>query len=552
MKPIMFFYPPFEGKNYLKKRAPFPIGPLYLAAYLENQGIRAFVKDFSYPPKRGQTARPRELKTGQAGYFRWGYSDKRIRRYLERNLPEVNQIVGVSSLMSSNYSGGYNLIKIIKEVDPTRTVVLGGPHATAFPGHVFKNSQADYVCIGEGEQEFYSFLTDRPQEAIIGRTKYEKFKNVLELTRTCFFEPMDALPFPRRELLLDDRKTDEIYVTFSRACPHKCSFCGSHLIQGRKWRPKSPEKIISEIQHYAENWGVKKFVIEDDNPCPKGAGIIHFKKVLKMIIGLPKKYKFTVSHGIPVYATADKELCKMLWIAGFRKMSFPLESTNPEVLKDMNKENTPKYWRIGQKNWIWEKHKPAQIILGYPFVETIESMLQTMIDIAELKGLVWASHFRLNQGTELFQRCLKAGYISKDYDPINTQAFFIETERFNKTDLQELMQIGRGINFGVERADVNLFKEIIKTNDFYDFNPNPTPGSVVARGAFRFTRSQNIAAGLMLMATGNFKNGRPMVGFSADKTTLVYKGQKASRVYTTLYKLLHGQSPKAWATEETK
>ncbi|KYK24172.1 hypothetical protein AYK24_06590 [Thermoplasmatales archaeon SG8-52-4] len=534
MKPVLILYPPFEGKNYLVKRSPFPIGPLYIAAYLEKHGIESRVLDLSYPPKKRKTNRPTQLKTGQSNYFRFGWTDLQIRKWLRMNHRTYNKIIGVSSLMSSNWTGAYRLIELIKHFIPRSIVVLGGPHATAFPEHVAKYSQADYVCIGEGEEPFLQFLKGERHEAIIKPTEGSK-------SRASFIEDMDSLPFPNRALLLDNRETRELYVTFSRGCPHKCSFCGSFLIQGRVWRNKSVHRVQKEIEHYYKQWKVHKFVIEDDNPCPGKKGIEHLKAICKFIIDKMPKIRLYVSHGIPVYATADKELCELMWKAGFRQMTFPIESTNPEVLKDMKKENTPKYWNIGIKHWP-EKNPPAQIILGYPFKETIHSMLQTMFDIAKVKGRIWASHFRLNKGTPLFERCLEAGYITDDYDPINTQAFFLETERFNINDLKELMQISRGINFATERG-FDPITEIPECKDFYDFKVPDSIGDIVTKGQFKFRRGQNICASILL-ARQTKKPGRPFTTFNEESNAIIYKGQKQSRVYDALIEILTGKKQK--------
>lgn len=535
MKPILILYPPFEGKNYLKKRAPFPIGPLYLAAYLKQKKLKAYVKDFSYPPIKHKTTRPAQLKTGQSNYFRWGSSNVGIIKWLKNNLNKYHHVVGVSSLMSSNWTGAYKLIELIKTVDNNRVVIIGGPHATAFPNHVSRHSKADWICLGEGEDLFYNFLYGFSPDGIINAKEYKPNTP----TRTKFLDDLNQLDFPTRDLLLDDRKTPELYVTFSRACPHHCSFCGSYLIQGRVWRNKTPARILEEINFYNIEWGVKHFVIEDDNPCPGKKGIEHLKSVCKLIIEQDLKLKFSVSHGLPVYATADRELCQLLYDAGFRHMTFPVESTNKDVLKHMKKETQS--WKKSVKNWKYEKNKPVQIILGYPFKETIESMLQTMIDIANEKCLIWASHFRLNQGTELYDQCLNAGYIGKSYDPINTQAFFIETERFNKQDLQELMQISRASNYATE-SGFNIFDhETINRTDFKWLDLHPiNNGDVVARGKFRFHKGQNVVASVRICINGtDYSRGRPMVAFGKDGESLVFRGMKKSRVYPILNKMVN-------------
>jgi hypothetical protein len=335
-------------------------------------------------------------------------------------------------------------------------------------------------------------------------------------------------------------------ITFSRGCPHNCSFCGSKVIQGRKWRVKSITRAVDEIKFYVKNWGVKSFAVEDDNLCPMGRGMEWIKELCQQIIRMYEhkiipKLKFHVPHGIPVYATANKELCSLLWEAGFRNMVFPLESTNPDVLYDMKKEFTPKFYFEATKNWSkYETPFPTEIIIGYPFVETIQSMLQTMIDIAGNGGLVWASHFRLNKGTDLYPRCIESGYAKDSFDPINTQAFAIETERFSITDLEELRQIGRGINFGIER-EINVFssklKNIVAKDYEFVITKLPKIGDVVATGKFKFKRSQNVFTNLLLLRLG--VNGKSLLSFNEDQDKIIFKGVKNSKVYSTLSKMLN-------------
>lgn len=531
-KPILLIYPPFEGKGYLKSRAPFPIGPLYIAAYLESKKISAKVVDMSYPPNKSKTTRPKQLKTGQPNYFRFGWTNKEIIDWLEKNLNKYSTTIGVSSLMSSNWTGAYEIVNLIKNIERRKRVVMGGPHATAFPEHVFKYTKTDYICMGEGEKIFYQFLMgNKEQSGMVSRFRRNYLSSYADKS---FINNLDALPFPRRNLLEDDRQINEIYVTFSRGCPHKCSFCGSHLIQGRKWRHKSIDYILKEIEFYIKHWGIKHFVIEDDNPCPGKKGEKHLQELCKRIIKKNIKVKFSVSHGIPVYTTARKENCKLLWNAGFRKMVFPLESTDKAVLHHMNKEFTPNNWRKAIKSWKYEKNHPTEIIIGYPFVDTIETMLRTMLEIAERKCLIWASHFRLNKGTKLFQQCIDAGYISKNYDPINTQSLYIETERFKIQDLKELMQISRGLNFIIESGS-RLFID----DPFTDFEKNPRNGKIIAKDIFKFRRSQNIAASIILTKEMDIV-GRPFVSY--DKSgRLIYKGNKKSRVYDILRYILTGK-----------
>ena len=524
MKPILLIYPPYEGRFFLKSRAPFPTGLVYIASYLRKKGIGAEIIDFSYPSVKVHATKPVVLGNVPGGYWRYGCSDSNIMVVLKDLLPDFHNVIGISSLMSSNYIGAYNVIRMIKQMDPTKKVVIGGPHATVFPSHVLKYSLADFVCVGEGEESFYQFLK--------GNHKFD--------TDISFIKDMDSLPFPDPSLIRN-RDVDsykEMVVTFSRGCPHRCSFCGSYLIQGRLWRHKSVDTVIEELSNYSKNYGIKRFLVEDDNLCPGKKGIKWLKTVcLRIIKDLPG-LKFSVPHGIPVYATADKELCDLLYSAGFRNMVFPLESSDPEVLKDMNKEFTPGNWRTAIKNWSqYESKFPTEIIIGYPFVETIQTMLKTMIDVADMGGTIWASHFRLNKRTPLFDRCVEVGYISDSFDPILTQEFSISTERFSIRDCKDLIKLARGINYGTE-IGINPFRDYsYRRNSSFivDIPDKLDAGDVVARGSFGYRKGQDTLVALLIALKHNM-GSMPLVSFKG-KDKIVYKGVTASRVYKELAKM---------------
>lgn len=533
-KPILLLYPPYEGKNYLSSRTPFALGLLSIATYLEERGIKAKVVDTAYPPNRVKINKPLELQTGQFNYFRFGWTNKEIKDWLDYNKSEFYKIVGISSLMSSNWTGAYNLAKIVKECWSNSIIVMGGPHVTSFPEHMFEKSFTDYICIGEGEDSFYKFLNEEHQEAIIHRDEYKG--GTIQRNKNTFIKDVDQLPLLNRSLLTDERESKEMYIIFGRGCPHKCSFCCNFLLQGRIWRHKSIKRCMEEILYYNKNWGVQSFVVEDDNLCPNKNGINFLKDLCRSIIEQDLKLKFRVSHGIPTYATADEELCDLLWKARFRKMVFPLESTDKEVLNDMNKEFTIDYYETAINNWKkYERECPTEIIIGYPFVQTIESMLKTMFYIADHECLIWASHFRLNKGIQLFERCLEAGYINKDYDPINQQSPYISTERFNTEDIHEVARVSRGLNY-ITEAGCKVFSQ----NPFNEFNYYPEEkGDVIGLGNFKFKRSQDIAASILLASTGNFR-GKPIVRIK-DNSKLVYYRCEQNKVFGKMIYILTGK-----------
>lgn len=112
-----------------------PLGLLYLAGYLEQQGrhqvsiIDSQVEKLSYP---GLETRIRSLQ------------------------PEV---VGLTT-MTMTLLDVVKTVELIKGFDQNIRVVLGGPHVHLFPEETLGLGNIDYLVLGEGEEAF-SQLLDR-------------------------------------------------------------------------------------------------------------------------------------------------------------------------------------------------------------------------------------------------------------------------------------------------------------------------------------------------------------------------------------------------------
>lgn len=527
---IVLIQPPFEGKTFMVSRPPFPYGLLHLGTILSNAGHDVTIYNLSLPPTKRIIPRPERMNIRETRYYRFGWSDRSISHRAIMEWQGVD-LFGVTSLMSSCYNGAYRVIEILKKHCPRTPVVIGGPHVTINPQHVEKYCEADYLAYGECDFEFLKWIETGESDHIVRRQIIPYGPAVVE--------DLNKLPILYPGILHNAKKYDftEIYMQWTRGCPHNCSFCSNKQISAQHWRAKKPEVVLDEMAEWMGFYGTKTFILEDDNLAPPGKGIRWLKEVCKAIIDSNMKPKLRVSHGIPVYATADKELVELMHEAGFRKFALPLESSNKAVLKDMRKANTVDNWRKSVHNIkaIGEKHPPTEIIIGYPFVETIETMLQTIMDIAAEGAIAWGSHFRLNHGMGLWKRCIKAGYIRKGWDPINAQnTATMETERFNTQDLREIMAISRAANWGVENG-INVFKDDPMSAP-KDFKWGILINGVLAEGKFKYKREQNVFAGIMFMRKVQ-QNKRPVVVYK-DGKQLVLRKWADSRVYSTLAKML--------------
>ena len=55
-------------------------------------------------------------------------------------------------------------------------------------------------------------------------------------------------------------------ILTSRGCPYPCKFCVVPETNNRKWRYKSPKKVVDELEFYNKNLNISEFHLEDLNP----------------------------------------------------------------------------------------------------------------------------------------------------------------------------------------------------------------------------------------------------------------------------------------------
>jgi len=180
-------------------------------------------------------------------------------------------VVGIS-VDTSRCPVAFEIARAAKEHGPT--VVVGGPHVSFMAEEALATGVIDYVVRNEGEYSFLSlveFLTkSRPFEQVRG-VSYLADGRVIRTPDAPFIHDLDSLPFPARDLLpLDlyrEKMNGRLMTTMvtSRGCPFNCDFCSSSEFFGVRWRARSVENMLEEIDiiHNKHGYGALSFV--DDN-----------------------------------------------------------------------------------------------------------------------------------------------------------------------------------------------------------------------------------------------------------------------------------------------
>lgn len=209
-------------------------------------------------------------------------------------------------------------------------IIMGGPHATFAPYEALE--YADYVILGEGEIPALQLVT-----------ALENGEDVDEVDNLCFRRPDGFLQVNRFQhyngldnaidpsLLARAPKLHWATVSMSRGCPFDCSFCYAIRILGRRFRTKSVDTIVAELDGIARQTGCTRFYVTDLNFttrndfCHQVAERLH-----------DRGYHFIAMTRVD--AADNTKLLSELKASGFAEYCLGVESEDPGVLKAFNKK----------------------------------------------------------------------------------------------------------------------------------------------------------------------------------------------------------------------
>ena len=240
----------------------FPLGLAYLSAAARNSGFHVKGLDLS--------------ETGE----------KELHRRIQD--PSVKW-VGMSTF-TRTWPQVAGLTHSLKALRNDIHILLGGPHATCLPEKVLRESAADTVVVGEGENTLVEILK-HPGRDSRGKIPGLSFLEQGDLVTTALPDPiqhLDTLPFPDRTLLPVHRygtgMLAQLYpytaMITSRGCNASCHYCPCSSLWRGGWRGRSPENVLEEMYEVHHRFRIHHFIMEDDQFLASGERVEEFCKLL--------------------------------------------------------------------------------------------------------------------------------------------------------------------------------------------------------------------------------------------------------------------------------
>jgi anaerobic magnesium-protoporphyrin IX monomethyl ester cyclase len=321
MTPICLIIPP--SPFLLDERVFMSLGILRIAAVLEQAGIDVEVVDLSGISNFTEAIKTHALLTPA-------------------------RVFGITST-TPQMPSAFEIAKAIKSVRSNARLILGGPHPTLVNAAYKKHPQGralraltqldevfDCIVFGDGEQAIFRAIDNAPPKHIDA-----------DDPKTSYFltnERLNELPFPARHLVditsyrysIDGERA--ISMICQLGCPFGCGFCGGRASPMlRRVRTRTTENVVAEIAHLYKTYGVKGFMLYDDELNVNPQMIPMMNAIAKLQEEFHVEFKLRGFIKSQLFTTDQAE---SMYRAGFRWILTGFESGSPRILQNIQKKAT--------------------------------------------------------------------------------------------------------------------------------------------------------------------------------------------------------------------
>ncbi|WP_404331300.1 B12-binding domain-containing radical SAM protein [Mesobacillus maritimus] len=327
------------------------------------------------------------------------------------------QVIGFSCYIW-NIEETIKVIKMIKKIDSSITIVVGGPEVTYdYIDWMNQVNEFDYIVIGEGEHTFKQLLTaidtKHGMEEVNGIVYREE--GLVKLNPQLNKLDLKELPSPHRfKEDIPHLSKRVIYIETSRGCPFSCQFCLSSIEVGVRYFDR--EKVKKDIRYLMKN-GAKtiKFVDRTFNISRSYAMEMFQFLIDEHLPGTVFQFEITADIMRPEVI----EFLNQNAPAGLFRFEIGVQSTNDYTNElVMRKQNFEKLKRT--VTMVKEGNKIDQhldLIAGLP-EEDYSSFKKTFNDVFAMRPEELQLGFlKMLRGTGLRLRAKEHDYIYMDHSP---------------------------------------------------------------------------------------------------------------------------------------
>jgi anaerobic magnesium-protoporphyrin IX monomethyl ester cyclase len=399
-------------------------------------------------------------------YAHYGYAFEHIGKIAKES---GAFLIGISSLFTAYADEALETARVVKKFSPDARVVLGGHHPTALPEEVLSCRAVDYIIRGEGEVAMpllaKAVQNHLPADSIPG-VGFNTGINRFHIQEPAIMNRIDDFPMPADHLINRSyyrrKNKKSIVITASRGCLMKCSYCSLGGLSPVRYRRRSVDSIIGEIECAASVDDLGFIDFEDESLSLDRTWFMSLLREISIRFH-QSRIELRAMNGL-FPPSLDEEMVGAMKDAGFESLNLSLCSTvKRQLVRFLRPDATDAF----EKALAWaEKHKlnaVGYIIAGAPG-QFAEDTVLDLLFLARRRVLAGLSVFYPSPGSRDYETCRQAGLLPARQSLMRSSAIPI-SHTTRRVEAVTLLRLARILNFMkslIDRGEAAVLPEPIR------------------------------------------------------------------------------------------
>jgi len=384
------------------------------------------VKVMAFPPLGIQTLAPVLRRQGHSVHmFDTCHPQMKTEHVVDAVKKEHPDVIALSFISTTVYPALKEMAAEFKSAASHIPIIVGGAFASINAVNILGDcAQIDFVGVGEGEELLPDLLDNLSNPGAVAGLVWRNREEIVQNQPRPLIQDLNQFPYPDRSSLpidyIESLPLDvpavlslDKFCTMqtSRGCPYSCIYCDIPSLAGGRWRFRSPEHVLGEMQQLNDE-GYRSIYLTDDHFLLKRkrinaicTGIIERK--LQFRWGCEGRVDSVAVDQLPIMSKAN---CTFL--------AFGAEAGSQKILDRLKKNQTLEQVEQAvseaKRQGIERAH--GFFLIGSPG-ETADDILESFRFAARLKLDTFGfNRLCVYRGTPLWQEYIDRGIIDDERD----------------------------------------------------------------------------------------------------------------------------------------
>jgi radical SAM superfamily enzyme YgiQ (UPF0313 family) len=336
------------------------------------------------------------------------------------------------------------IVDIVRQSTSAR-IVLGGPGFNYYAYDWLEYLGLDYGIRGEGEEVFPLFLKQLSEGGDIYSVPgcVARKNDVFHSVPPQLVKDLDRQALPAYDLLdwqpYTERKIIPVIFT-KRGCAFSCTYCPYSKLEGKRYRLKSPLRLLSEARHVLQDTKSTKIMFCENNfNAPRQ----HAETICRELIAEKADLQWGTGDLRPIGVTDN--FCHLMEESGCFYASLSIESASEKMLRSMKRGYTVRQVRESLEALSRSKIPfGASLMLGAPG-DTPETIAETLsvLDDYKIPNGVWVTLgvYMWTDYQDIVTEARQTGYLKDNKELFNGAVYL--SPGLPRSYLQELPDVLR-------------------------------------------------------------------------------------------------------------